>query len=1028
MTIPGSSEDFTTNLPENAAAETASSKLLGPIVRYIIQAFAALAAYVPDADTPTPSTDFAERFKYIIISSSLLEASLSPSSANPAVAKFPPLPLTAPPTSRTRPQTRAHQLSRQSNHSRSNSGNQPNIKYLFSPSFTRPPSSEQLSSYWHTVYASFATPRNTSIAAAILAFVLNGYVLLGVLASLALKTPPSAEAEQQQDVQRSSFESTLDGLNLLIGASNAWGSVVYEAISTLEQEERRIFYGPSTPHSPSSSLRVALSSTLQSTQSHSDNIRQLFAPLTSSSQLAQLSEMYAPPPPQPKASTPSNASHPRPQSSPSAKSNRMSLMSSSVSVDMKRARTMKNADKRMTWSGANGGRAIQRRHSLQGLKVDDIGSRGAWSPNPSSSSSTSQYIPSPSSQARYGSKARSSLADIHDEESDEVLTLDISAEMVSVGVSMMALNGFEDTMEDSSRLGSSMPSTPARKPSPAPREDSYTATPPMIKRRRRGSSVTRSSAVPSPKDVLRRPITADGLQHRTLLKSHSHNHLSVTPPPPGGSPSRLSLVQTTRHPLSLAALHEQLQTAMASKRFTAAHLLALRFGDASRSPSVQEGEEREELELLDGEDESYWEDVRSVMELLTTALEDAAAELGNAVDDSSREKARDMEVSPMVAQFPAQQHNNERNISSPLSLRSPFMDSTTTFAPPSSINGRLSQLSTLSVGFAPLPTPLSRYVAHIDMLGKALDDARLQLQACAALIEQPQMSPLTRSSPGGVSPNWTTQRPPIEATLLAWDGLRKDLGVAVRECERGRGSLIDHVKRQTAAQLPPTEEFLDLADSEDGVPALAHDHSSNDADVDSDDRNHNLLPVHEAIYDSAAVEGLELRSPVIAGTDEAMQRLMMEADPRLALGVEQVFTYDSRQDGESSMALPSREKSKLSRAERISQMKAKREQSQSSSSGSSVDTWGPGGEVVQELQSVISRVHEKRKGIASQRLSILGELVTSPEPSPPIAFAAATDPLLTIGTAAPRARSPLSAGECEMDSAVSPAVGIGVAL
>ncbi|KAG9024224.1 hypothetical protein FRB95_011938 [Tulasnella sp. JGI-2019a] len=1035
MTMPGNSEDFKANLPAVTAAESAvNTTAWGRMVHYVIQALHTLSSYVPDVDNPTPSTDFAERFKYVIISSSLLEASLTPSSANPTVAKFPSFPLSVSPILPTQPKTRTQQLSRQSGHSRSNSGNQPNIKSLFSSTPTKHPAFEQTLSSWQAIYKAFATPRNTSIAAAILAFVLNGYVLLGVMASLALKTPPSEEADQRLDAQKSSFESTLDGLNLLIGASNAWAYVVHEAISTLEQEERRLFYGPPSPHSPSSSLRVALSSTLQSTQSHTDNIRQLFAPLTSSSQLAQLSEMYAPPPQSAKVSSSSpGGKHPRPQSSPTGISNRMSM--SSASVDIKRAKSQKNADKRATWNGVNGSASVKRRHSLQGLKLDAIGSsvEAARNSSPGSSSSTSHSHRFPSSHARNGTSVRSGLASIFDEECEDVPTPDLSADSASAEPSPVATHGFEHATEDSPRVDPSMslpPTTPSRRPSPVSREDSFTATPPMIRRRRRESSVTpgppSATPVPSSSDSSRKSFL-DSVQSRTLLKSQSENHLSVTPlAPRGGSPSRLNLIQTTRHPLSLSSLHEQLQAALASKRFTAAHLLALRFGDArTATPTPQEqGEAREELELLDGEDESYWEDVRSVMELMTTALEDAAAELGNAVDESFRKKAKDMEVSPLAVRFPTE-HNLASAASSPVRLQSPFLDASGAFTPSS---GRISQLSSLSVGFAPLPTPLARYAAHIDLLGKALDDARLQLQACASLVEQSQTSPLVGTSYGRASPNRATQRLPIETTLQAWDGLRKDLGVAVRECERGRGSLMDYVKRQAAAQAQPSDDFLDLDGSEEGTNGIPHDQSSNDADADSDDRNHQLLPVHEAIYDSTISEGLG--SPVIAGNDEAMQQLLMEAEPKLPHGVEQVFTYDSRLEGESSTAALGREKTKLSRVERIAQMKAKREQALPSPSSSADGPWGPGGEVVQELKSVISRVEEKRKGIANQRLSMLGELITMPERGEPVVVAAAatsSHDTLRVLTSASRASSPLSA-ECDLDHAASPAAGIGVAL
>src|SRR6202035_3427655 len=78
-----------------------------------------------------------------------------------------------------------------------------------------------------------------------------------------------------------------------------------------------IFYGPTSPASPSSALRVALHSSLHTTQTQCDNIRRLFSALTAPAELAQLSEMYAPPSPI-KANFADLSDLPRPLSLPSA--------------------------------------------------------------------------------------------------------------------------------------------------------------------------------------------------------------------------------------------------------------------------------------------------------------------------------------------------------------------------------------------------------------------------------------------------------------------------------------------------------------------------------------------------------------------------------------------------------------------------------------------------------------------------------------------------------------------------------------
>jgi hypothetical protein len=83
--------------------------------------------------------------------------------------------------------------------------------------------------------------------------------------------------------------------------------------------------------------------------------------------------------------------------------------------------------------------------------------------------------------------------------------------------------------------------------------------------------------------------------------------------------SRFTLLQTSRHPLSISALNLALQGALSAKRYTCSHLLALRFE----------------------EEEEYWEDVRSVMTLLTTSLADATERLMEALDEAERRRIKD---------------------------------------------------------------------------------------------------------------------------------------------------------------------------------------------------------------------------------------------------------------------------------------------------------------------------------------------------------------------------------------------------
>jgi len=76
-----------------------------------------------------------------------------------------------------------------------------------------------------------------------------------------------------------------------------------------------------------------------------------------------------------------------------------------------------------------------------------------------------------------------------------------------------------------------------------------------------------------------------------------------------------------------------------------------------------------------------------------------------------------------------------------------------------------------------------------------------------------------------------------------------------------------------------------------------------------------------------------------------------------------------------------RERSKLSRAERIQAMKAKRESggdALGSESKTGAERWGPGGEVVQELKDVIWKVGERRRKMTGAQSASAPEPVLAP--------------------------------------------------
>ena len=416
-----------------------------------------------------------------------------------------------------------------------------------------------------------------------------------------------------------------------------------------------------------------------------------------------------------------------------------------------------------------------------------------------------------------------------------------------------------------------LPSSSSSVAFPAAKEDLFTSTPPRFKRRRRNSSLT-LGALP-----LSRPPSLDATHSRaqssSLSHSRSHNNL-----------------QTTRHPLSLTALHDQVQSTLGSKRFTAAHLLALRF-----LPDPQP-----QLELLDGEDESYWEDVRSVMALFVSTLQDASERLHAALAESQDMKEQDSRSSPSQPLFPS---------------------------PP---------LHSGFTSFAPSPTHITRFAQHVNALVDAMENAKRGLRIAASQVERFQ------------------EDDRLEGSLTSYDRVRKDLSAALREFERGRGSLLDLIKSRQSREERESDE-------EDGVMSL----SSNE---DPSEVGHAHLPVHSAIYHQDGV-GFIASGPL-------EQEVIIAPDHGPMDGIEQVFSFDASKELSSPLL---REKSKLSREERIALAKANRV---AAPPPAAEENWGPGGEVVQELKHVISRVEERRKREASKRLSVLGELATAPDPAP----------------------------------------------
>lgn len=386
-----------------------------------------------------------------------------------------------------------------------------------------------------------------------------------------------------------------------------------------------------------------------------------------------------------------------------------------------------------------------------------------------------------------------------------------------------------------------------------------------------------------------------------LFRSNSDSRRLPTMSPA----SRYTSMQTTRHPLSTSSLNQALQCALASKRYACSHLLALRFEE--------------------DEDEAYWEDVRSLMSLLTTTLIDASSRLTEVLDEVEEQRLKDEAASDTA--FDVQP-------SSSLSSPPVFTHS-------------LSHSISRTTSFAPLPSDLARFAAHVDAISSALNDARDYLEQCvASLKEEPSLSDSPRLYELSNHP-----------ALLAYERLRRELGLALRECERGREKL-------TNVLLPSPSSSPE--DPEKDLPTLAPDMGSDDSDK----------PEETSSGVDVQNEGLTVIS--LAGetfdADDASSHLLLTASSHHLPphGIEQVFEAETG----SSPAF-TRERSRLTREERIKLAKARRE-SGGEVPVSKMERWGPGGEVVQELKDVIWKVGERRRRMTEEQLRSAASSIPAP--------------------------------------------------
>ena len=376
--------------------------------------------------------------------------------------------------------------------------------------------------------------------------------------------------------------------------------------------------------------------------------------------------------------------------------------------------------------------------------------------------------------------------------------------------------------------------------------------------------------------------------------------------------SRFTTLQKNRHPFSVTALQHSLQAALSSKRFACCNLLALRFED--------------------DEEDAYWEDVRSVITLLTSTLEDETARLTEALESSHLSRQREqLPTAPPTPNNPMVSPSYQRRT-----------------------HHRLQD----SISFAPLPSNLAKFISQAEAIGSALDQASDSLRACTSSVRKLAGMPLDAEEQLDST---------ASAALQAYETLRRDLGLALRDCERARDPLLGLIPKASDAESDSDEP---------AVPPLAQDHSSA-ADSDSGRGDPALDSPNPLEYAS--------RGPVM--TDDVTRHLLAgtSASHLPPPGEEQLFEAES---APSIRGL--RERSSLSRVERIALAKAGRESAQQSPGTPALR---PGGEIVEELKQVISRVNDRK----NHRLSLLRTpvAVSMEDEGSSDAFHSSTDSLLT---------------------------------
>jgi hypothetical protein len=425
-----------------------------------------------------------------------------------------------------------------------------------------------------------------------------------------------------------------------------------------------------------------------------------------------------------------------------------------------------------------------------------------------------------------------------------------------------------------------------------------------------------------------------------LNRLQSHRSPLTTP----SSPSKgVYSERPIRRVRSLSSLRSSLQNAVDSRRYAASHLLALRFEEDAHDP--------------------YWEDVVSVINLLTTALQESATTLSKAWNEYLESRRLDQVPTPprILSSAPSDPHRLGDILSFPVRPSSEL------------------------ASFAPMPTQLSRFAAHMDAMSHALECAGEELRVCLAALQSPPPAMDAGDQEGGQGTSGSDAL--RDSVLESYGRLRLGLGAAIRECERGREPLFASLGvesreddegselRGDVPHTPPPGTDGDRASGSEGLensPTFSRSSVVFTPELETSDNVR-----HVEVFDDIGSHLRDISNP-----------FHLPPNPP-----EQVFEAAV----EEVVPLFSRQRSKLSREERIQLANERRTTTGSkgvlpSSSKADENTgvkggyneaWGPGGEVVQELKSVINLVSEKRRRPSTGSLSTKSMLPSPRERPPP---------------------------------------------